>query len=145
MNSEHHSRLEPVNLNGAGPKIVVIGGGSGISNILRGLKLHPAELTAIVTMFDSGGSSGLLRSEFGYPPFGDLRQCLLALGNDDPQTRIIHDALAFRFGDETSLNGHSVGNLLMAALTSVTGDLERAILDISRVLGVTGSVIPVNR
>ena len=124
-------------------KIVVIGGGSGISNILRGLKQHPADLTAIVTMFDSGGSSGVLRTEFGYPPFGDLRQCLLALGDDTQETQGIRDALAFRFGDNSSLNGHTVGNLLLAALTSLSHDLEQALEQISQVLRVSGKVVPV--
>ena len=124
-------------------KIVVIGGGSGISNILRGLKQHPADLTAIVTMFDSGGSSGVLRTEFGYPPFGDLRQCLLALGDDTQETKAIRDALAFRFGVDSSLNGHSVGNLLLAAFTSLSNDLEQALEEIGQVLRVSGKVVPV--
>ncbi len=125
------------------PKILVIGGGSGSSNILRGLKLYPVELTVIVTMFDSGGSSGLLRKEFGYPPFGDLRQCLMALSDDSQDTLRIREALEFKFGTDSSLNGHSVGNLLLAALTSLSDDLEVAIGDISRLLGVTGQVVPV--
>ena len=125
------------------PKLVVIGGGSGISSILRGLTRHPADLTAIVTMFDSGGSSGVLRTEFGYPPFGDLRQCLLALGDETQETRGIRDALAFRFGDNSSLNGHSVGNLLLAAFTSLNNDLEQALEEIGQVLGVSGKVVPV--
>ena len=129
--------------NGSVPKIAVIGGGNGVSNILRGLKRYPAHLTAIVTMFDSGGSSGLLRTEYGYPPFGDLRQCLLALGEDTQETQAIRDALSFRFGGETSLNGHSVGNLLLAALTSLSNNLEQALEDIGQVLRVSGRVIPV--
>lgn len=124
-------------------KVVVIGGGSGISNILMGLKQHPVDITAIVTMFDSGGSSGLLRAEYGYPPFGDLRQCLLALGDDTHETQAIRDALSFRFGADTSLNGHSVGNLLLAALTSLSNDLELALGDIGQILRVSGRVIPV--
>ncbi len=131
------------NGNGSVPRIVAIGGGSGSSNLLGGLKLFGVELTVIVTMFDSGGSSGLLRKEFGYPPFGDLRQCLLALSEDTPETRALRNALEFRFGRDTSLNGHTVGNLLLAALTTVNNDLERAIQEISQVLRVTGQVIPV--
>ena len=129
--------------NGHRPKIVVIGGGTGISNILQGLKRYPADLTAIVTMFDNGGSSGLLRKEFGFLPFGDLRQCILALGSNGQETEVIRQALEFRFGDKTSLNGHSVGNLFLAALTSVSGDLEQAIADIGQILNVSGQVIPV--
>lgn len=125
------------------PKVVVIGGGSGISNLLRGLKQYDTELTAVVTMFDSGGSSGLLQTEFGYPPFGDLRQCLLALAEDTRGTEGIRDALDYRFGGETSLGGHTVGNLLLAALTSLNGGLEEAIQDVSQVLNVAGSVVPV--
>ena len=132
-----------MNDNSEKPKILVIGGGSGSSNILRGLKLYPVELTVIVTMFDSGGSSGLLRKEFGYPPFGDLRQCLMALSDDSQDTLRIREALEFKFGTDSSLNGHSVGNLLLAALTSLSDDLEVAIGDISRLLGVTGQVVPV--
>ena len=124
-------------------KIVVVGGGSGSSNILRGLKKHDVDLTAIVTMFDSGGSTGLLRSEFGYPSFGDLRQCIVALSDDRLDTRRFGEALQFRFGSNTSLNGHSVGNLLLAALTTLNGNLEDAIGDISRLLKVSGRVVPV--
>ena len=133
-----------MNDNSEKPKILVIGGGSGSFNILRGLKLYPVELTVIVTMFDSGGSSGLLRKEFGYPPFGDLRQCLMALSDDSQDTLRIREALEFKFGTDSSLNGHSVGNLLLAALTSLSDDLEVAIGDISRLLGVTGEVVPKN-
>ena len=129
--------------NGTRPKIVVVGGGSGSSNILRGLKKHDVDLTAIVTMFDSGGSTGLLRSEFGYPSFGDLRQCIVALSDDRLDTRRFGEALEFRFGSKTSLNGHSVGNLLLAALTTLNGNLEDAIGDISRLLQVSGRVVPV--
>ena len=125
------------------PKIVVIGGGTGISNILQGLKRYPADLTAVVTMFDNGGSSGLLRTEFGFPPFGDLRQCIMALGTDGQETESIRQALEFRFGNKTSLNGHSVGNLFLAALTSVSGDLEQALAGIGQILNVSGKVIPV--
>lgn len=129
--------------NGYEPKVVVIGGGSGSSNVLKGLKRFTPNLTAIVTMFDSGGSSGVLREEFGFPAFGDLRQCLLALGDDTQETRTIRAALSFRFGNDTSLNGHSVGNLMLAALTSLDDDLEQAVAEISRILRVDGDVIPV--
>jgi uncharacterized cofD-like protein len=130
-------------VNGHRPKIVVIGGGSGSSNLLRGLKRYTSELTAIVTMFDSGGSSGLLREEFGFPPFGDLRQCLLALGDATQETQAVREALAFRFSSKSSLNGHNVGNLFMAALTSLNNDLEKAVDTMGQLLRVNGQVIPV--
>ena len=127
----------------SGPKIVAIGGGTGTSTILEGLKAHTPNLTAIVTMFDSGGSTGLLRREYGLPPFGDLRRCLLALGEVSEETASIRAALEFRFGGSSSLNGHSVGNLFMAALTSLSDDLERCVEQLSRILRVRGSVLPV--
>ncbi len=122
------------------PSIVVIGGGSGSSVLLGGLKQHPVDLTAIVTTFDSGGSSGILREEFGYPPFGDLRKCLVALSDSEHS---LTTASEFRFSPESSLNGHSLGNLMLAALTSVHDDLEGAINEMSRMLSITGKVIPV--
>ena len=125
-------------------KIVVIGGGTGISTLLRGLRNHNTSLSAIVTMFDSGGSSGILRKEFAYSPFGDLRQCLLALSSNSDKNRAFRGAFEFRFGSDTSLNGHNVGNLLLAALTSMLEDrLDYAIEEASRILEVEGNVIPV--
>jgi uncharacterized cofD-like protein len=124
-------------------KIVVIGGGSGSSAVLRGLKHYTPRLSAVVTMFDSGGSSGLLQSEFGYPPLGDLRQCLLGLSEEVESNRSLRELLDFRFHRESSLNGHSLGNLLLAALTTIGKDLELAIEEMSRLLRITGQVIPV--
>lgn len=125
-------------------KIVVIGGGTGTSTLLRGLRQHNTSLSAIVTMFDSGGSSGILRREFAYPPFGDLRQCLVALSSNSEKNQAFRGAFEFRFGSDTSLNGHNVGNLLLAALTSMMEDrLDLAIEEASRILEVEGSVIPV--
>ena len=89
------------------PSSVVIGGGSGSSVLLRGLKYQGVKLTSIVTMFDSGGSSGLLREEFGYPPFGDLRQCLMALSDDSDLAATLLPARALRFYDASSLHGHN--------------------------------------
>ena len=128
---------------GSGPKVVAIGGGTGTSTLLGGLKTHTPNLTAIVTMFDSGGSTGLLRSEYGMPPFGDLRRCLLALGEVSEHTAPIRAALDYRFAESSSLNGHSVGNLFMAALTSLSDDLERCVEQLSGILRVRGSVLPV--
>jgi uncharacterized cofD-like protein len=95
-----HTPVRPEEL-----KIVVIGGGSGSSVVLQGWKQHTSEITAIVTMFDSGGSSGLLRHEFGYPPFGDLRQCLMALSEESELLATIRSLLGFRFASESSLFG----------------------------------------
>ncbi|MFQ6030449.1 MAG: uridine diphosphate-N-acetylglucosamine-binding protein YvcK [Dehalococcoidia bacterium] len=125
-------------------KVVVIGGGTGSSAVLRGLKKYTSEVSAVVTMFDSGGSSGLLQSEFGYPPMGDLRQCLLGLSEDNETTRALRELLGFRFQQESSLNGHSLGNLLLAALTTIGHDLEQAIEEMSRLLRIHGQVIPVS-
>lgn len=124
------------------PNIVVIGGGSGSSMLLKGLKQHPVDLTAIVTTFDSGGSSGILRDEFGYPPFGDLRKCLVAL-SDSSGASSFRTASEFRFSSDSSLAGHSLGNLLLAALTSLHNDVEGAITEMSRMLEITDKVIPV--
>lgn len=125
-------------------KIVVIGGGSGTSAVLRGLKRHTSRLTAVVTMFDSGGSSGLLQKEFGYPPLGDLRQCLLGLSEDHETAGLLREALGFRFSQESSLNGHSLGNLWLAALTDLGSDLEQAVNEMAGQLRITGQVIPVS-
>jgi uncharacterized cofD-like protein len=94
-------------------------------------------------MFDSGGSSGLLQAEFGYLPMGDLRQCLLGLSEEIEANRSLRELLDFRFRRESSLNGHSLGNLLLAALTTIGKDLELAIDEMSRLLRITGQVLPV--
>ena len=125
------------------PKIVVIGGGRGTSTVLQGLKNHTSALTAIVTMFDSGGSSGLLQKELGYLPLGDLRQCLWSLSKEDEFAGPMRELIDFRFRGDTSLNGHSLGNLLLAALTTLGEDLERAIDEMARLLQITGRVVPV--
>jgi len=130
-------------MNGYLPKIVVIGGGSGSSVLLRGLKNHPASVSSVVTVFDSGGSSGLLTDEFGYLPFGDLRQCLLALSDESEGTATIRSALDFRFSKDSSLNGHSMGNLLLAALTTLRHDVEGAVDELSAMLRIKGAVLPV--
>lgn len=108
------------------------------------MKSITPHLTAIVTMFDSGGSSGILRREFGYPPLGDLRQCLLALADDsDPGTAALRTAFDFRFSASSSLKGHSLGNLVLAALTSVNDGIEGAIQELAPLLRMTGQVTPV--
>jgi len=125
-------------------KIVVIGGGSGSSVALRGLKSYDVDLTAVVTMFDSGGSTGILRDEFGYPPLGDIRQCLVALSpEENERVAGFNSALDFRFDSTSSLKGHSVGNLVLAALTTVYQGVQGAIDEMSRMMQLQGQVLPV--
>ncbi len=126
------------------PRIVVIGGGSGSAVLLSSLKKHTSNITAIVSMFDSGGSTGILREEFGYPPFGDIRQCLLALAGDDAKAEALRTAFDFRFQSSSSLSGHSVGNLVLAALTSARPDgVTGAIDELGKMLEASGKVVPV--
>lgn len=121
------------------PSIVVIGGGTGLSNLLRGLKKQTSKLTAIVTMADDGGSSGRLRSELGMPPPGDVRNCLQALANTEPT---MEQLLAYRFKDG-ELKGQSLGNLLLAALNDISGSFYDAVRSLSEILAITGRVLPV--
>lgn len=122
-----------------GPKIVAIGGGTGLSTMLRGLKKYTRNLTAIVTVADDGGGSGRLRQDLGMPPPGDIRHCMEALANTEP---IMEKLLTYRF-TEGSLTGQSFGNLLLAALNGVTGSFEEAVTQMSHVLAITGRIIPV--
>lgn len=123
-----------------GPKIVSIGGGHGLSNLLLGLKEYTANLTAIVTVADSGGSSGLLREEFNIVAPGDIRNCLVAL-SDVPA--LMGDLLQFRFPKESQLKGHNFGNLFLTAMFQLTGgDFEKAVKETSKVLAIRGKVIP---
>jgi uncharacterized cofD-like protein len=125
-----------------GPRIVAIGGGTGLSVLLRGLKEHTSNLTAIVTVADDGGSSGILREQLGVPAMGDIRNCIVALADAEP---LMGRLLQHRFpGDPaTSLGGHAVGNLLIAAMTAIEGgDFEEAVRQVSRVLAVRGQVVP---
>src|SRR5579862_2730847 len=127
-----------------GPKIVAIGGGTGLSTLLRGLKESTSNLTAIVTVADDGGSSGILREQLGVPAVGDIRNCIVALADAEP---LMGRLLQYRFpGDPSaSLGGHAVGNLLIAAMTAVEdGDFEEAVRQVSRVLAVRGQVLPVS-
>ena len=125
---------------GRGPRIVVIGGGHGLSTLLRGLKEHTHNLTAIVTVADDGGSSGRLRDSSGILPPGDIRNCLAALSNDED---LITQLFQYRFSTgEDGLEGHSFGNLFISALSEITGSFEQAILESGRVLSVHGQVIP---
>lgn len=120
--------------------IVTIGGGTGLSTLLRGLKHHPVRITAIVTAGDDGGSSGRLRTEFNVPAPGDIRNCLVALADSET---LLGDLFQYRFDTEDSgLNGHSFGNLFITALAKVTGSFEQAIIESARVLNVRGAVVP---
>jgi uncharacterized cofD-like protein len=121
------------------PRIVAIGGGTGLSVVLRGLKEFQVDLTAIVTVADDGGSSGRLRSDFAMPPPGDIRNCLVALADTEP---LLERLLQFRFPSGEGLAGHSFGNLFLAAMTHIMGDFESAIRETSRVLAVRGRVLP---
>ncbi|MFD2171942.1 gluconeogenesis factor YvcK family protein [Tumebacillus lipolyticus] len=124
------------------PRVVVVGGGTGLSVLLRGLKEFDIDITAIVTVADDGGSSGRLRSDFDMPPPGDIRSCLVALSDTEP---LLEKLWSHRFKSGEGLAGHSFGNLLIAALTDVTGDFETAIKEASRVLAVGGRVLPAVR
>lgn len=136
------------NLNGTDNtiRVTAIGGGTGLSALLRGLKRNNTniDISAVVTTFDDGGSSGLLRREFGYPGLGDLRQCLLALASDDSGIDILSQILEFRFPRNSALVGHSLGNLLLAGLLAKTGNLSDAIEEASKMLRINGNVIPVS-
>jgi uncharacterized cofD-like protein len=121
------------------PRIVVVGGGTGLSVMLRGLKHKPLDITAIVTVADDGGSSGILREEMQIPPPGDIRSVLTALADTEP---LLAEVLQYRFNSGTGLAGHSLGNLILAAMTDITGDFVTGITELSRVLAVRGRVLP---
>jgi len=122
-----------------GPNIVAIGGGTGLSTLLKGLKNYSSNISAIVTVSDDGGSSGVLRKQLGVQPPGDIRNCLAALSNEEP---ILTRLFQYRFADGSGFEGHSFGNLFLSALTTITGSLEKAVQASSRVLSVQGQVIP---
>jgi len=136
-----------------GPRVVAIGGGTGLSTLLRGMKEHTSNLTAVVTVADDGGSSGVLRTELEIPPVGDIRNCIAALADAEP---LMTELLQYRFGGERSraaladaepgtLAGHAIGNLLIAAMTAIEGgDFEEGVRQVNRVLAVRGQVIPVS-
>jgi uncharacterized cofD-like protein len=122
-----------------GPKIVVVGGGTGLSTLLRGLKTYSANITAIVTVADDGGSSGRLRREIGVLPPGDIRNCLAALADEE---KLLTELFQYRFQAGDGLAGHSFGNLFLTVMSEVTGDLEQAIAASSKVLAIRGQVLP---
>ncbi|ELS01084.1 hypothetical protein Xen7305DRAFT_00007850 [Xenococcus sp. PCC 7305] len=122
-----------------GPKIVVLGGGTGLSTLLRGLKQYSHNITAIVTVADDGGSSGRLRREIGVLPPGDIRNCIAALADEE---KLLTELFQYRFEAGDGLSGHSFGNLFLTAMSEITGDLEQAVAASSQVLAVRGTVLP---
>jgi uncharacterized cofD-like protein len=122
-----------------GPRIVTIGGGHGLATLLRGLKSHTRNLTAVVTVADDGGSSGRLRESHGILPPGDIRNCLAALSNDEA---LLTQIFQYRFSGSPDLEGHSFGNLFITALADITGSFEDAVAESGRVLSVNGRVLP---
>ena len=124
-----------------GPRVVAIGGGTGLSTMLRGLKSHTKNLTAIVTVADDGGGSGMLRQDLGMPPPGDIRHCMEALANAEP---VMQQLLTYRFPQGSgNLTGQSFGNLILAALNGISDSFDEAVSKMSQVLAITGRVLPV--
>src|SRR5919112_2500408 len=130
-----------------GLNIVAIGGGTGLSTLLRGLKTYVdaegpwsiAHLAAIVTVTDEGGSSGVLRKEFGMLPPGDIRNCIVALAEEE---QLLSQLFNYRFDTDSALKGHSLGNLLLTAMTDITGSFDNAVLAASEVLAIRGEIYP---
>ena len=122
-----------------GPRIVALGGGTGLSQLLRGLKAYSANITAIVTVADDGGSSGRLRQQLGIIPPGDIRNCIAALADAEP---LMTQLMQYRFPLGSGLDDHAFGNLFIAAMTAVTGDFDEAVRQSNRVLAVRGQVLP---
>lgn len=122
-----------------GPKIVAIGGGTGLSTMLKGIKKITNNITAVVTVGDDGGSSGKLREELGVLPPGDIRSCIAALADDED---LVTKLFQYRFKDCAGLSGHSFGNLFLTAMCSITGDMVRAVKESSKVLSIRGRVLP---
>jgi len=125
--------------NGRLPKVVVIGGGTGLSTMLRGLKEKPIDITAIVTVADDGGSSGILRSEMDVPPPGDIRNVMIALADEE---QLLSKVLQHRFKSGNGLAGHSLGNLILVAMKEIAGDFVTGVKQLSKVLAVRGRVLP---
>lgn len=120
-------------------KVVVLGGGTGLSVLLRGLKLFPIDITAIVTVADDGSSSGILRKEFDMPAIGDLRNVLVSLSYVEP---MVEQLLQYRFNTSSDLNNHAVGNLMLAALFNITGNITDSLESLSKILNIKGKVLP---
>ena len=124
-----------------GPRIVALGGGHGLAMLLRGLKTHTGNITAVVTVADDGGSSGEIRKSIGILPPGDMRNCLTALSNDEA---LLTQMFQYRFSERAGLNGHSFGNLFITAMADITGSVEEAVTEAGRVLAVQGRVCTIN-
>lgn len=120
-------------------KVVVLGGGTGLSFLLRGLKQFPVDITAIVSVCDDGKSTGRLREEFNQPAVGDIRRVLVALSETEP---LVEKLLNYRFKTTSDLNGHTVGNLLLTAMTNITGNMSIGIKSLGKVLNLKGKVVP---
>lgn len=131
--------MTPMSRSGKLKKVVAFGGGTGLSTLLRGLKSHHIDLTAVVSVADDGGSSGRLLDEYDIPPPGDIRQVLAALSDVEP---LIERMFQYRFSSSEDLKGHSLGNLMLTAMTDITGDFARAIEQMSVVLNIKGKVLP---
>ena len=122
-----------------GPRIVALGGGTGLSVVLKGLKIYSDNLSAIVSVGDDGGSSGILREQLGLIPPGDFRNCLVALAEDES---LVGKLFQYRFSQGEGLQGHSFGNLFIAAMANITGGFDQALIESSKVLSVNGSILP---
>lgn len=120
-------------------KVVVLGGGTGLSVLLRGLKLFPLDITAIVTVADDGSSTGRLREEFNMPAVGDLRNVLVSLSSVEP---LVEQLLQYRFHTDSDLNNHAMGNLLLTALFNITGSLTKSLKAMSSILNIKGRILP---
>jgi uncharacterized cofD-like protein len=137
--------MQPLKLGLDAARVVVVGGGTGSHTVLTGLRHRPLDVTAVVSVMDSGGSSGRLRDEYGVLPPGDARQCLVALaGNDDEAAAMLRALFTYRFHGGRTLDGHNLGNLFISALTDITGSVENAYAWAGRLLGARGRVIPVS-
>ena len=120
-------------------KVVVLGGGTGLSVLLKGLKEFPVDITAIVTVSDDGRSTGRLRSEFNIPAVGDLRNVLASLSKEEP---LVEELLQYRFQTSSDLNNHALGNLLLTALYNITGNLTKSMESLGRILNIKGRILP---
>ena len=120
-------------------KVVILGGGTGLSFLLKGLKMYPLDITAIVSVCDDGSSTGRLREEFNTPAVGDIRKVLVALSEIEP---LVEELLHYRFKTSSDLNGHAVGNLLLTAMANITGNMSDGIQSLSKVLNLKGKVLP---
>ena len=120
-------------------KVVVLGGGTGLSSLLRGLKQYPVDITAVVSVCDDGSSTGRLREEFNTPAVGDIRKVIVSLSETEP---LVEELLDYRFKTTSDLNGHAVGNLLLTAMANITGNMSDGIESLSKVLNLKGKVLP---